>query len=253
MDGRGREQGGVPHRGGKEMNHQRQVTHLQHCLNHHLKAIKLWWECPKPIRLLWPILPLNELADPKHYQLSLLNHIGDCVVFVSKSKLVRLAWHTHESQTERAEPWANWTCWALTSFTHWGRQQCCCYCMHDPHPHLNPVYLFWCYLFAWLFLRTLHKNCTSPTNHLANNYFVNIGVNHGVRSWWPLPSPLPGQCPKYAHWRNPHTMGDHPSAWFGRCPGIVHMIQRQNVTRFSMPRYWWCHQCSNDITFLINI
>jgi hypothetical protein len=74
------------------------------------------------------------------------------------------------------------------------------------------------------FLRTLRRNCTSPTNHLANNYFANIGVNHGVRSRWPLPSPIPGRRPNPEHRRHPHTMGDGSYTWFGRPPTTARVV-----------------------------
>jgi hypothetical protein len=72
------------------------LHHLQHGLRHLLKAIVLRWECPRPICLLWLILPLDEL-HPKQNRLPLIP-VGNYVLFISE--WVRLAWHAHEPRTE---------------------------------------------------------------------------------------------------------------------------------------------------------
>jgi hypothetical protein len=66
-------------------------------------------------------------------------------------------------------------------------------------------------------------------------------ADNGVVRKWPLASPISLRRPNQAHRHHPHTMGDHPCAWFGRGTllafGVQYRTTQQKVLDLSTLRF----------------
>ena len=89
---------------------------------------------------------------------------------------------------------------------------------------INPIGV-WLETFLADFIPNRTQELVTVSTLRPKHHWPEKLANHGVVRKWPLASPISLRRPSQAHRHHPHTMGDHPCAWFGCRLGIGFALQ----------------------------